>query len=102
MQYFPLEKLAYIFSARSRQKKYAQFLSRMHPTKDTTILDVGVNTEEYSPTDNFLEKHYPHPENITVVATDKLETWNTLYPEIRSIKADGRALPFEDDHFDIA
>lgn len=102
MDYFPLEKLAYAVSARSRQKKYAQFLSLMCPSENTTILDVGVNTEEYSPTDNFLEKRYPHPENITVVATGNLQTWNALYPEIRSIEADGRALPFEDNHFDIA
>ena len=102
MKYFPLEKLAAAVSTRSRQKKYAQFLSCIRPTKDTTILDVGVNTTEYSPADNFLEKHYPYPKNITVVATGNLQVSNALYPEIRSVEADGRALPFEDDHFDVA
>jgi SAM-dependent methyltransferase len=101
-RFHPFERLAYTISAKSREKKYAQFLSLAQPTKDTTILDVGVNAEEYSATDNFLEKQYPHPENITAVATGNLEVFNALYPHIQSIRADGRALPFGDNSFDIA
>lgn len=100
--FHPFESLAYAISARSRQKKYAQFLSCLQPAQDTSILDIGVNTQEYSMTDNFLEKHYPHPENITVVATGDLEPFKRHYPHIRSVQADGRTLPFGDDSFDIA
>ena len=61
----PFESIAYAISARSRQKKYAQFLALAKPQANTTILDIGVNAEEYSATDNFLEKQYPYPQNIT-------------------------------------
>lgn len=98
----PFESIAYAISARSRQKKYAQFLALAKPQANTTILDIGVNAEEYSATDNFLEKQYPYPQNITVVATDNLETFTQRYPHIKSVQADGRALPFADNSFDIA
>lgn len=101
-RFHPFERLAYAISAKSREKKYTQFLTSLQPTKDTSILDVGVNTQEYSATDNFLEKQYPHPENITVVAMGDLESFSRRYPHIRSVQADGRVLPFEDDSFDIA
>jgi ubiquinone/menaquinone biosynthesis C-methylase UbiE len=102
MPYNLFESLAYTISAKSRQKKYAQFLAYIKPTKDATILDVGVNTQEYSATDNFLEKQYPYPENITAVATSNLESFKLHYPLIHNIQADGRSLPFEDNSFDVS
>jgi len=100
--FHPFQSLAYAISARNRKKKYAEFLSLVQPAKSDTLLDVGVNIEEYSSTDNFLEKHYPYPEKITAVGMGDLHTFNTRYPNIRSREADGRALPFADNAFDIA
>ncbi|MDP3957328.1 MAG: methyltransferase domain-containing protein [bacterium] len=100
--FHPLQSIAYAISARNRKKKYAEFLSLVQPTEKDTLLDVGVNIEEYSPTDNFLEKHYPCPEKITAVGMGNLQAFRTRYPNIQSIDADGRALPFADNTFDIA
>ena len=96
------ESLAYRISAKSRKKKYEQFLSLLKPEKDETIVDVGVNSEEYSNTDNYLEKHYPYPERITAVGLDDLSDFQERYPKVHVLQTDGRSLPFRDEEFSIA
>lgn len=97
-----LDRIAYRISAKSRAKKYAFFLSKLAPGAADTILDVGVNTEEYSDTDNYLEKNYPYPQNITAVSLDDFTKFKERYPGVKILKADGRELPFENDSFAIA
>jgi hypothetical protein len=98
---FLIERLAYFTSSRSRIRKYQQFLEQVKPQANETLLDVGVNDEEYSPTDNYLEKHYEHPENITAVSHESLEHFSRQHPHIKAVIADGTRLPFGDDTFDI-
>lgn len=74
----------------------------MAPRADETILDVGVADKEYSESDNYLEKHYPHPEKIVAVAHTSVDRFPLRYPQVRVVIADGRALPFADDEFDVA
>lgn len=97
-----IEKAAYAISAKSRRKKFAQFLALITPQEDETIVDVGVNTTEYSDTDNYLEKFYPHPERITAVGLGDCTAFQKRYPRITTIPGDGRALPFPENAFDIA
>ncbi|HEY9217543.1 MAG TPA: methyltransferase domain-containing protein [Phenylobacterium sp.] len=94
--------LADRISAESRRKKFDQFLSMTSPRPGETIVDVGVNVQEYSEADNYLERHYPHPENITAIGLQDMEPFQARYPKVRAIKGDGRGLPFSDDEFDIA
>ena len=42
---------------KSREARFQQFLSLTKPSKDATLLDVGVADKEYSPFDNYLEKN---------------------------------------------
>ena len=97
------ETLADNISKRSRTKKWTQFLVLMTPGPTDRIIDVGVNTLEYSESDNFLERHYVHPENITAVGveTDFTE-FTRRYPAVTTISSDGTRLPFADHAFDIA
>lgn len=101
----PIEKIAYAISAKSRARKFSQFLDLCAPQADETIVDVGVNTTEYSATDNYLEKFYPHPEKVTAVgmgdASDFIP-FKERYPLVTICPGDGRALPFADDTFAIA
>lgn len=100
-----IEKIAYTISARSRARKYAQFLKLIAPAKEETIIDVGVNTTEYSATDNYLEKFYTFPEQITAVGigTDaEIAAFKTRYPKVTTLSGDGRALTFSDNTFAIA
>jgi trans-aconitate methyltransferase len=97
-----LNSLAYRISAKSRAEKHAFFMNALKPGATDTILDVGANAIEYSDTDNYLEKHYPYPANITVVSLDDISHLKTLYPQVTFLQADGTKLPFGDNQFDIA
>ncbi len=97
----PNWSLAYHISAKSRKRKYEQFLKLILPNKEETILDVGVNTEEYSDTDNYLEKFYSFPENITAVGLGDFSEFQKRYPKVRVLQTDGRALPFTENEFSI-
>jgi SAM-dependent methyltransferase len=96
-----IDKIAYAISARSRRKKLHQFIRFVAPQPHETLVDVGVNTEEYSATDNYLEKFYSFPENITAVGFGNFSLFRERYPKIITLEGDGRALPFSDNSFDI-
>lgn len=97
-----IERIAYAISAKSRQKKYTQFLSLIAPQPTESIIDVGVNTTEYSATDNYLEKSYPYAEHITAVGQGDFTKFRERYPKVTALSGDGRALAFPDNTFDIA
>lgn len=98
-----LDALAYSISGKSRAKKWQQFLDLMQPQPDETILDVGVNTIEYSAGDNYLESHYTYPERITALGLeDNFDVLRARYPQVRFMHGDGRSLPFPDQSFAIA
>ncbi len=97
-----IEKIAYGISARSRKKKFTQFLTLLDPQPEHTLIDVGVNTTEYSDTDNYLEKFYSFPEKITALGQGDFTLFRERYPAVTATEGDGRALPFPDDMFDIA
>lgn len=96
-----VEQLAYAISKKSRESKFRFFIATLQPSPAESILDVGVNDKEYSPTDNYLEKSYAFPHNITAVAHENLDHFRTRYPNIKAIIANGTDLPFADDSFDI-
>ena len=89
-------------SARSREKKHQLFLEVMRPLPTETIVDVGANSFEHSGADNYIEKHYFYPENITCLTLDDPARLMKQYPRIRVVQGDGRQLPFADNEFDIA
>ena len=100
-----MRRLAAIVSARSRSRKLELFLELMQPTADTTVVDVGVSDGGYGAdtlgTANFFEALYPWPEQIVAVSTQYLSVFRAAFPAVTAVRADGRALPFLDDQFDI-
>jgi hypothetical protein len=100
-----VRRLAARVSARSRRRKLELFLASMQPTADTTVVDVGVSDGGYGAdalgTANFFESLYPWPERIVAVSTQYLSLFQQAFPKVTAVRADGRALPFPDDHFDI-
>jgi SAM-dependent methyltransferase len=93
--------LADKISAINRARKWELFLEHMKPDAQTTILDVGFNAVEYSDVDNYLEKNYPYPENITALGMDSPLDFQKRYPKVRAVQYDGRVFPFPDQSFDV-
>lgn len=93
--------LAHKISAWNRKRKYALFLELLAPTHDTKVLDVGYANVEHSPSDNYLEKHYPHPENLTALGITPPTQFLETYPRVKAVQYDGKRFPFEDNSFDI-
>lgn len=88
-------------SAYNRQRKWEIFQETINPTQNLRVLDVGFNAVEYSPVDNYLEKHYLWPENITALGIDDPRDFQGLYPQVKAVQYDGGTFPFEDGTFDI-
>ena len=96
----------------------------MKPEAETTILDVGFSEQEYSSTDNFLEKHYPYLQQITALTLEtpdlflynrsdsqvqipeseiiaKKQSAAARYPQLKIVSYDGKTFPFPDKSFDV-
>lgn len=65
------------------------------------MLDVGFSDREYSQADNYSEKNYPWPENLTAVGLDPPAEFSVRYPTVAAVQYDGATLPFADRTFDI-
>lgn len=86
----------------NRNRKWRAFTSRVRFDADTKVLDVGYSDEEYAPTDNFLEKHYPYLSNITALGVEEPVHFRQRYPEVEVITYDGKSeWPFGDQAFDL-
>jgi len=93
-------------SLRSRRRKLRLFLDELHPTAQTSVLDVGADELAFGEGDgcgtlNFFEEHYPWPERITALGLQDGRGFSARYPAIRYVQGDACALPFEDGEFDI-
>jgi SAM-dependent methyltransferase len=97
-----LRRLADRVSLRSRRRKFDLFLETFRPGPDTSVLDVGVTDAPFGDRpDNFLEAWYPWPARITAVGVTPLARFGEAFPEVTTVQADGRALPFADGSFDL-
>lgn len=96
-----LDSLIYKIAAFNRKKKWNLFYEIIYPTNKDTILDVGYTEIEYSKIDNFLEKNYLYPENITALGLTEPVEFSKKYPKVKAVKYDGFIFPFEDKVYDI-
>lgn len=93
--------LAHRVSAASRRRKWGLFMSTVAPTPATTVLDVGFSDTEYSATDNYIEKNYPYPENLTALGIESPLEFAQRYPQVRAVTYQGGRFPFADNEFDV-
>lgn len=93
--------IAYRVSAWNRKRKWSLFRNNMQFTPSSYILDVGYNDEEYSTTDNYIEKHYPYRHKITALGVKEPKIFSRCYPDVRAVQYDGSIFPFPDKAFDI-
>jgi SAM-dependent methyltransferase len=84
------------------------FLRAIQPSAETRVVDVGVGDTGFATepglaaSHNFFEAMYPWPERITAVSDVPLPHFAQEFPQVETVTADGRELPFPDDAFDVA
>jgi hypothetical protein len=93
--------LAYKISAVNRNRKWDIFLREICPNPELHVLDVGFSENEYSPTDNYIEKYYPYPEMLTALGVNTPNMFKERYPKIKAFQYDGNVFPFGDKEFDV-
>ena len=101
-------RLAARVSLWNRRRKMELFLRAVAPTAETRVVDVGVGDTGFATepgvaaSHNFFEAMYPWPERITAVSDVPLPHFAQEFPQVETVTADGRELPFADDAFDVA
>ena len=83
------------------RRKMDLFIDQVRPRPGISILDVGVLGGEGRSAENFLEKHYPYPQDITALGIDDLSEVARRYPGIKVVQYDGGIFPFRDKSFDV-
>jgi hypothetical protein len=86
-------------STHVRRRMYARFIKAGVGDEDT-ILDVGVTSDRDQLASNYLEAWHPRKDRITACGIDDASFLEELYPGLRFVRADGKALPFSDASFD--
>jgi SAM-dependent methyltransferase len=95
-------KISHAVSAYNRERKWRLFQQFIPYDKDTKVLDVGFNDEEYySEIENYLERHYPYQKSITALGLHEPKNFKKRYPAVEAITYDGITFPFPDKSFDI-
>ena len=86
----------------ARDRIFSDFMSRMLPSPDHRILDVGVS-DVVNDGANVLERSYPYQENMTACGLSNAPDFRAAFPKIayRQIEPN-KSLPFEANAFDIA
>lgn len=78
------------------------FMETMQPGPETSVLDVGVTSDERFRESNYFEQMYPFPQNITCVGTEDGSHLALRYPGLVYRQAlSGDPLPFRDAEFDV-
>lgn len=95
-------KIGLRVSGRNRERKMDRFMEICRPTSQTRVLDVGFSDHEYGPNDNYIERHYPWPHNLTALGICESVECRSKYPEVTFVRYDGTYFPFETSSFDIA
>jgi SAM-dependent methyltransferase len=103
-----VRRLAARVSLWNRSRKMDLFFRAISPTAETRVVDVGVGDTGFATecglaaSHNFFEAMYPWPERITAVSDVPLPRFAQEFPQVETVTADGRELPFPDAAFDVA
>jgi SAM-dependent methyltransferase len=97
-----MKRRAHCVSAWNRRRKWRLFQETAASAfVGGRVLDVGYSNQEYSPVNNFIEKHFPHPERLTALGVEPHDEFSARYPEVEAVRYDGGRFPFEDGDFDV-
>jgi len=85
-----------------RHKIFDLFVRVIRPDPDTSVLDLGVTSDDTFPESNYFESFYPYHEKVTCTGTEDGSYLETKFPDVRYIQViAGQRLPFGDKEFDV-
>jgi hypothetical protein len=85
-----------------RRKIFQLFWDVMRPSENTSILDLGVTSDEEHRESNFFEQLYPYKDRITCAGIEDASHVERVFPGTAFVPiAAGQKLPFHDGQFDV-
>lgn len=89
-------------SGHARKKMFQTFMKYAVPTRESSVLDVGVTPDNKMESNNFFEKMYPWTGNITMCTVEDAGNLELEFPGSRFVQnKPGEPLPFKTGQFDI-
>jgi hypothetical protein len=83
-----------------RNKIYLNFLKHIPFDSKTTLIDIGTTNVDLDH-ENYLIKKYPYKKCITCLSNQTLSIVEKKFPQINTIKGDGRRTKLKDNRFDV-
>jgi len=85
-----------------RRKMFTIFMAAMRPSAETSILDLGVTSDDRYQESNYFERFYPYKDRVVCAGTEDGSHLEQEYPGVTfvPIKAN-QPLPFLNQQFDI-
>ena len=83
-----------------RNKIYLKFLKHVPFNSKTTLIDIGTTNVDLDH-ENYLIKKYPYKKCITCLSNQTLSLIKKKFPQINTIKGDGRRTKLKNNKFDV-
>jgi hypothetical protein len=98
----PLHGLKVWAALRARRGMYERVLRISPPGPGTRILDVGTTPDLDIAYNNFFERWYPKPSQITICSIEDCSNLERVFPGLTFRRLESERLPFRDREFDLA
>jgi hypothetical protein len=95
-----LNRINYSLASRVRKKVFQIFMREFAPTPQSRTADLGVTANRGNPVHYFFETLYPHREGLTAIGRENAYWYPEMFPGMKYINADLRAIPLPDRYFD--
>ena len=83
-----------------RNKIYLKFIEHIPFNSKTTLIDIGTTNVDLDH-ENYLIKKYPYKRSITCLSNQTLSLIKKKFPQIKTIKGDGRKTKLKNNKFDV-
>ena len=83
-----------------RNKIYLKFLKHIPFNSKTKLIDIGTTNVDLDH-ENYLIKKYPYKKCITCLSNQILSLIKKKFPQINTIRGDGRRMKLKDNRFDV-
>jgi hypothetical protein len=87
--------------ARVRVEMFDAFMAAHGPSREDTVLDIGVTSDQSHDSSNYFEQLYRWKDRITAAGLEDSHFLEAQFPGLRFVQANACKLPFADGAFDL-